>query len=177
MLHSAHSALTVAGDYQPRLASIVAVLITTVSLSAALFLFLSFTAAAPADLTSVNGMKRQEDALVFTMGVRSQAHFFYLNNRYPLHQPNWSFQTRLEVSTLALPRCAAGSVFIQNLQKGSVMFLMRTTQLAQSEATMTTSRICTVEIQGVLMAVTNLDLQRLLIITSVTSQRQLKRGS
>ena len=54
-------------------------------------------------------MKRQQDALVLTMGVRSQAQFFYLNNRYPLHQPNWSFLTRLEVSTLALPRCAAGS--------------------------------------------------------------------
>ena len=48
--------LMVAGDYQPRLASIVAVLITTVSLPAALFLFLSFTAAAPADLASVNGI-------------------------------------------------------------------------------------------------------------------------
>ena len=56
MRHNAHSALTVPGDYQPRLASIVAVLITTVSLPAALFLFLSFTAA-PADLASVNGMK------------------------------------------------------------------------------------------------------------------------
>ena len=115
MRHSAHSALTVAGDYQPRLASTVAVRITTVSLPAALFLFLSFTNAAPAELASVNGMKRQQDALVLTMGVCSQAQFFYLHSRYPLHQPNWSFQTRLEVSTLALPRCAAGSVFIQNL--------------------------------------------------------------
>ena len=37
------------------------------------------------------------------MGVRSQAHLCYLNIRHPLHQQNWSFQTRLEVSTLALP--------------------------------------------------------------------------
>jgi hypothetical protein len=101
--------------------------------------------------------------------VRPQAQLFYLNTRYPLHQPNWSFQTRLEVSTLALPRCAAGSVFIQNLLKGSVMFLMRTTQLAQSEAMTTTSRIFTVE--------TNLDDQRLLIITSVLSKRHWNRGS
>ena len=85
----------VAGDYQPRLDSIVTVLITT------LFLFLLFTAAALADLASVDNMKRQQDALVLTMGVRSQAQFFYLNNRYALHQRNWSFQTRLEVSTLA----------------------------------------------------------------------------